>query len=616
MGWLSLASLRTRLLLLVFLAAIPALGLTLYTNLEERQLRKALVQEHAMRLSRLVSGGYERLIEGSQQLLVSLARLPAVRDLNRAACNALFADLLLRHSSYANLGVIDADGNVFCSALPITDQVYLGDRVYFRRAFETRDFAIGEYQVGRITRKATVNFGYPVLDDASHVRAVVFAALDLAWLNELARQAGLPPGTMLTVIDRKGTILSRYPDEGRWVGQLMPEPLVLNAILTQQGNGTTDAPGTDGIPRLFSFAPFGGAAQSADAYVSVGIPAAVAFAGVNQILARNIATLGLVAALALAAAWVGGNLFIVRQIQALVGATKRVAAGELGVRTGLPQGQGELSQLAGAFDQMAESLELAHERGLLEEDLRRKNYQLEQQNLAIQEANRLKSEFVSMVSHELRTPLTSIQGYSDLLLEDKRISEAQRESLSAVKKNSDRLLGLINDLLDLSRMEAGRLDLHRASLDLARLIPEVASSLRPLIETKRQRLRLDLGEALPAVWADADRVTQILTNLISNAHKYTLAEGSITVAARRDDGFVRVDVSDTGIGLSPEDQAQLFTRFFRAHDRSSQAAGGTGLGLVITRLLVELHGGRITVSSAPGQGSTFSFSLPALEASA
>ena len=175
------------------------------------------------------------------------------------------------------------------------------------------------------------------------------------------------------------------------------------------------------------------------------------------------------------------------------------------------------------------------------------------------------------------------------------------------------MLGLINDLLDLSRIEAGRVDLQRTSLDLARLIQEVAGSLRPLIEAKRQRLRLDLCAALPAVWADANRVTQILTNLISNAHKYTLVEGSITVAARRDDGFVRVDVSDTGIGLSPEDQAQLFTKFFTAHHRSPQAGGGTGLGLVITRLLVELHGGRITVSSTPGQGSTFSFSLPALE---
>ena len=228
----------------------------------------------------------------------------------------------------------------------------------------------------------------------------------------------------------------------------------------------------------------------------------------------------------------------------------------------------------------------------------------------------MKTEFVSMVSHELRTPLTSIQGYAELLLEDEQIAQEHRESLAIVKKNSERLLGLINDLLDVSRMEAGRLDLHRTSLDLAHLILEVADSLRPLIETKRQQLRLDLGEALPAVWADQDRVTQILTNLISNAHKYTLVEGSIMVAARRDDGFVRVDVSDTGIGLSPEDQAQLFTKFFRAHDRSPQAGGGTGLGLVITRLLVELHGGRITVSSAPGQGSTFSFSLPALEVSA
>jgi signal transduction histidine kinase len=616
MAWPSLVSLRTRLLLLVLLAVIPALGLTLYTNLEERQLRKVQVQEQAMRLSRLVSADYERLIEAARQLLVTLAALPAVRDPNPVACKTLFAGLLERRSSYANLAVIDADGNVICSALPMTDQVYVGDRAYFQRALETRDFAIGDYQIGRVSGKAILVFGYPVLDDAGHVRAVVIASLDLAWLNELARQAGLPQGTILTVIDRNGTILSRYPDDGKWVGELMPEPVVLNAILTQKGDGTTDAPGTDGIPRLFSFAPFGGAAQSADAYVSVGIPAAVAFAGVNRILARNMAMVGLVAALALAAAWVGGNLFIVRQIQTLVEATKRVAAGELGVRTGLPHGRGELSQLASAFDQMAESLEQAHEQRLQEEELRRKNYQLEQQNLAIAEANRLKSEFVSIVSHELRTPLTSIQGYAELLLEDTQITGEERESLSIVKKNAERLLGLINDLLDLSRMEAGRLDLHRTNLDLARLIPEVAGSLRPLIEAKRQRLRLDLGEALPAVWADQDRVTQILTNLISNAHKYTLAEGSITVAARRDNGFVRVEVSDTGIGLSPEDQAQLFTKFFRAHDRSLQADGGTGLGLVITRSLVELHGGRITVSSAPGQGSTFSFSLPTLEASA
>src|SRR5262249_1776407 len=159
--------------------------------------------------------------------------------------------------------------------IPVTGQVYAGDRAYFRRVVETREFAIGEYQIGRITGKAAVNFGYPVLDDAGQIIAVVAVALDLDWLNELASEAELPPGTMLAVIDRNGTILSRYPDAGKWVGKLMPESPVLNAILTQQGNGTVDAPGTDGIPRLFSFAPFGGTAQSASAYVSVGIPAAV-----------------------------------------------------------------------------------------------------------------------------------------------------------------------------------------------------------------------------------------------------------------------------------------------------------------------------------------------------
>ncbi len=606
------SGLRVRLLVLVLLAVIPALGLTLYTNLEERELRKAQVQEYALRLSRIVSADHERLIEDARKLLATLARLPVLREVQRAACGALFADLLTRHSSYANLGVISADGNLICSGVPMISQVYVGDRAYFQRARETRKFAIGDYQIGRITGKATLNFGHPILD-RGHVQAVLFAALDLAWLNEFADRVGLPTGSMLTVVDRNGTILSRSPDQAKWIGKPMPESLVLNAIAAQEGNGTTEARSEDGIPRLFSFAPFGGTAKSANAYVIIGIPAAVAFAGANRILVRNLVALALVAGLALAAAWVGGNLFIVRQIQALVGATKRVAAGELGVRSGLPQGQGELSQLAGDFDQMAESLDRAHERRLREEDLRRKNYQLEQQNLATQEANRLKTEFVSMVSHELRTPLTSIQGYAELLLEDEQVAEEQRESLTLVKKNADRLLSLINDLLDLSRMEAGRVDLDRKRLDLARLIPEVAGSLRPLLEAKRQRLTVDLGESLPAVWADADRVTQILTNLIANAHKYTLVEGSITVAARRNDGFVRVDVSDTGIGLSPEDQAQLFTRYFRADDRSPQAAGGTGLGLVITRLLVELHGGQITVSSAPGQGSTFSFSLPTFE---
>ena len=610
MAWPSLAGLQTRLVLLVLLAVTPAVALALYSDFEERQLRRAQVQEEALRLARLLSADHESLIEAARQLLTALARLPVVRGDDRTACAALFADLLTQYPSYANLGVIDTGGTIICSGLP-GGPTYVGDRVYFQRALETRSFAIGDYQIGRITGKATINFGYPVLDDRGRVRAVVFSALDLAWLGQLAARAELPPGSMLTVIDRNETVLAHYPDPAHRLGQPMPESSVAKAILAQRGHGIAEAPGVDGIPRLFAFAPFGHGAPREDAYVSVGIPRAVAFAHADRMLARNLIALGIVTALALAAAWIGGRLFIVRRVRALVEATRRLSAGDLGARTGLSHGSGELGQLARAFDRMAESLQAADARRVLEEELRRKNYELEQQNRSVAEANRLKTEFVSMVSHELRTPLTAIQGYAELLGEGADIPDQERhECLASVKSNAERLLGLINELLDLSRIEAGRIDLRCASIDLKPLIESAARSLRPLIDGKRQALTLELGDAPPPVWADADRVTQILTNLISNASKYTPEGGRITVTARHAGDSVNVVIRDTGIGLSAEQQAQLFTPFFRAQRRGKDHAGGTGLGLVITRLLVERQGGRISVSSAPDQGSIFSFTLP------
>lgn len=240
------------------------------------------------------------------------------------------------------------------------------------------------------------------------------------------------------------------------------------------------------------------------------------------------------------------------------------------------------------------------------------------------EVDRMKSEFVSLVSHELRTPLTSIKGYVDLLLDGDagELTEEQQEFLGIIKNNADRLIALINDLLDVSRIESGKIELQRGPLDLAQLIQGVADSLHPSIEAKGQHLTLDLegrrelsqvGQDctfLPTVMADADRVTQILINLLSNAYKYTPAGGSISVRAYSEGDYVRVDVQDTGIGLSTEEQSQIFTRFFRANNRTVQEVGGTGLGLSIARSLVEMHSGKITVSSSPGQGSTFSFTLP------
>ena len=231
------------------------------------------------------------------------------------------------------------------------------------------------------------------------------------------------------------------------------------------------------------------------------------------------------------------------------------------------------------------------------------------------EVDRMKTEFVSMVSHELRTPLTSIKGYVDLLLGGKvgQLADDQHRFLTVVKNNADRLVSLINDLLDVSRIESGKVELRRTVLDLGRLIRDVSNSLQPQLEAKSQMLATDIAEDLPAVWADADRITVILTNLLSNAHKYTGQGGRVTIRTSSDEAKVRVDVEDTGIGMTPEEQSKLFTRFFRADNLVTQQIGGTGLGLVITRSLVEMHGGEIWVSSEPGVGSTFSFTLPTIQ---
>jgi signal transduction histidine kinase len=228
------------------------------------------------------------------------------------------------------------------------------------------------------------------------------------------------------------------------------------------------------------------------------------------------------------------------------------------------------------------------------------------------ELDRMKDEFVSLVSHELRTPLTSIKGYVDLLIDGDagEVTEEQKEFLEIVKNNSDRLVLLVNDLLDVSRIEAGRINLRVQPVDLAGSIDEVATSLRPLMEQKRQSLKLEVAADLPQVRADRDRVVQIMTNLLSNAHKYTLEGGAVAVRAQAGEDEVQVEVSDTGVGMTADERDKLFTKFFRAQNPATQGVSGTGLGLNIVKSLVEKQGGRIWVTSEPMKGSTFIFTIP------
>ncbi|HSM57151.1 MAG TPA: ATP-binding protein [Candidatus Sulfomarinibacteraceae bacterium] len=231
------------------------------------------------------------------------------------------------------------------------------------------------------------------------------------------------------------------------------------------------------------------------------------------------------------------------------------------------------------------------------------------------EVDRMKSEFVSTVSHELRTPMTSIKGYADLLLMGAAgsLSKPQLRFLDVIKKNADRLKALVDDLLDISRIETGKTQLNLQPVDIPQLVRDVVNNHllgRIQHEKKEIDVSIDVAPSLPLVNADPEKVTRILTNLVDNAFNYTPTGGEITVGAVHEGDFVWLSVRDTGIGISKENQSKIFERFYRVEDEDVQERPGTGLGLSIVRSLVEMHSGELTLESELGAGSTFSFSLP------
>jgi PAS domain S-box-containing protein len=233
------------------------------------------------------------------------------------------------------------------------------------------------------------------------------------------------------------------------------------------------------------------------------------------------------------------------------------------------------------------------------------------------EVDRLKSEFVTNVSHELRTPMTSIKGYADILLMGAAgsLNEHQSRFIEVIKNNADRLSILVNDLLDISRIESGRVQLERRALHLREVVQAVIDNLRGRIDEEHKPIRIvaDLPADLPQVWADRERVTQIITNLADNAFNYSNSDSVMTLTASvvPERAEVVLEVTDTGVGIAPEDQPRLFDRFYRGEDALVLATPGTGLGLPIARQLAEMHGGRLWLArSELGKGSTFALALP------
>ncbi|MBI4612566.1 MAG: diguanylate cyclase [Planctomycetes bacterium] len=348
-----LSSVRVRSLSVVLAAVAPVACLVLYSAVNEHGLAEREAQEDAVRLLRVAVSEQDGLVQASHQLLASMAEAEEVTGGDPRRASALLARVLAHDPmAYANLGLIGPDGMVRASAIPVQGTVDLSDRRYFQLALETKDFSVGEYQIGRITGKPSLNCGYPVLDPSSgQVSGVLYAAIDLGWFGRILRTARLPPDAAITVFDSKGLVLVREPDPGEWVGREIDDAELVEMVLEKRDGIGTSA-GLDGVERFYAFRTL---RRGDGVYACLGIPTVEAFAEARAALFWRLLALSVAVVIALAAAWVGSEALVLRRYRELAAAAKRMSAGDLSGRVEVA-GPAESRVAAAAFNEMAERI--------------------------------------------------------------------------------------------------------------------------------------------------------------------------------------------------------------------------------------------------------------------
>jgi len=315
-------SLRARAVGLVLVAVVPAFALLVIAARREQHRIVEGVRAEAYAATRTAALQYRDVVESSRQILVALARMPELRQPDPARCHDVLADLLAHYDTYTNLGIADLAGDVTCSGLPLAAPVNIADRSEVQRAVRSNGPAVGEYRIGRITRRPGINVAQAVHDDSGRVAGVVFVAIDLRRLGEIASSQSLPTGDSVTVLDRRGTILARSPGGETWTVKTLPDAPVVRTILAQ-GEGTAELTGIDGITRLYAFTSIGNP-RDPDLHVAVGVPVEHALAPAARFWRTSLALTGLLAVLAVATAWLASGTLLVAPVGALVAAARRV----------------------------------------------------------------------------------------------------------------------------------------------------------------------------------------------------------------------------------------------------------------------------------------------------
>ncbi len=722
---------RQQLLLIILVIALPSIAIIAKLGIEQRKRAIADAYQLTQLIAERIASEQKYTAAAAEQLLVTLAQMPEVRQRNHAKVQPLLHKLNKLNPSYTNILVADLDGTVWAAVFTPPPSARVDDRRYFRNAVASGQLSSGEYVISKSMAKPVFHFAYPYRDGAGRISGVIIVAFGLDSYQAILKSNTFPDGTNFLLLDHQGVVLNRAVAPEKIVGRRYTEEALQEMF---SGPDESSYRGHGAILQEERFVTYRKLRLPAEnepyMYVRVGVPVKSALADAHAALTKSIALFVSVLGSALLLSYLIGKRSIVDRIGLLQQAAHRLAHGDLQVRVADAVPYGELGSLAESFDAMAHqvserdreirqsearlrsitdsaqdailmmdaggaisywnpaaetilgyraeevmgqnlhlllapprfhadyrqafsdfarsglgevvgrTIELValrkdgneipialslsavlldegwHAIGILRDITELKQYQqeLEEARHNADAANRAKSEFLANMSHEIRTPMNGVIGMAQLL----RFTQPNREQeeyLNSLEASCKCLLELINDILDLSRIESGKLALEMADFSLRRSVQEVLDSQAGRISQKGLELAVEIEEQVPElVRGDALRFKQILLNLLGNAIKFT-DSGSITVAVSIASWgtsccALRLMVRDTGIGMNQAVQEKIFLPFEQADNSTTRKYGGSGLGLSICHRLCELMGGKIWVTSAPGQGTSFFVELP------
>ena len=646
----------------IFLVLVAGLGVLVWQVIESTASRRAIVLESNASLAQMATTVAATEVTQRLQAVKGVAERPDVVRLAGAGdwgrLNVFLQALHDLDPDLISTAALDGTGKLM--ALDPLDPSALGkdfsSRDYFRGAVASKGPYLSEaFRQKAEPRVVVVAFAVAIRDSSGKVVGVLVSTLPISEFALLSKQVDVPNSGSLQIFDQNGQALSGPPD--RELKTYKGHAVIADALAGKTGITETTLPGSSGS-RLVAFAPVPDIGWA----VLVEQPRSKAFRAITELTSRLSAVAGLIALVVLIASLVlfrlidaldeegtkteaildsaaegvvttdvdGRVIAINPAMERLSGWAEEVVIGKPYVEVfPLFDARGEQVPreerlLTRAMDKREVVATHGFELMLLTKDGRRVPVAITAAPILgdegrvlggvdvirdvshEREVDQMKSALVSTVSHELRTPLTMIQGFSELLLTRDFDPSKSRDALEQINVSAERLARLIDDLLSVSRIESGRLVVRRIPVDLGEAINQVAQPF-----SVQRDLRIEIEPSIPHVLADRDMLIQVLTNLIGNAAKYSHGDSPITVKAGHSGQSVEISVADEGIGLTDEEIAHLFEKFYRVDRPEVQEAGGTGLGLFITKSLVEILGGQIWVTSSEGAGSTFAFSLPA-----